>query len=323
MLGWLVAFDVLGVGLSLLISLLALVDRRYESSSLLDYVLWIVVGMFAGTVITMGHRSDGDFDSPSGQAEGKKLVFVTAGVAFGLALLSSLVWSSSEFAEPVPLDHRGVTLTYLSTVVLIVAGAHFWLFKPEKNKPGSRSVSASSPRVLSRLPRLPAPLVPARARAPVRGEISAGAEAFSPEEKQEPFRPAGFGLTVAFLFGVPTLLFLDAGFFVLGPFDALDRYTDPILTAALAGGLLWGALAARRELPRQLLFLLHAPLLLGTLFYFFCLLAGGLLVAFGVSERAVEVLTYLAFGVGFLLGSALVYLWFGERLASNGSAVQE
>ena len=120
------------------------------------------------------------------------------------------------------------------------------------------------------------------------------------------FKPAGSWATVGFLIGVPVLLFLDASFFLLGPFDYFDRWTDPILATSLAGGLAWGLASARWKSPRVWLLVVHAPLLSGTVCYVFALLLGGLLVAAGVPERVSEIVSYVGFGIGFLLGCAAV-----------------
>jgi hypothetical protein len=118
-------------------------------------------------------------------------------------------------------------------------------------------------------------------------------------------------------------LFLDASFFLLGPFDFFDRWTDPILTTALAGGLAWGFASARWQNPRIWLLLLHAPLLIGTIFYFPALFAGGLLVAVGVPGRVGEIVSYVGFGIGFLLGCWAVVVYFAEIFKrTSGSVVQ-
>ena len=120
------------------------------------------------------------------------------------------------------------------------------------------------------------------------------------------FKPAGFWTTVGFVIGVPVLLFLDASFFLLGPFDYFDRWTDPILTTSLGGGLAWGFASARWKSPRVWLLVVHTPLLIGTVCYVFAVLLGELLIAVGVPGRVSEIVSYVGFGIGFLLGCAAV-----------------
>ena len=64
------------------------------------------------------------------------------------------------------------------------------------------------------------------------------------------------------------------------------------------------------------LWLLHTPLLCGTVFYFFALLAEALLVGVGLSADAAAIVSLIGFWIGFLLGCvALVGAasdWFGR-----------
>ncbi|HEY3517673.1 MAG TPA: hypothetical protein VGL98_11555 [Gammaproteobacteria bacterium] len=308
-LGWLLIFDVVGVLLTLIVDAMVVLHRWFESSSLLGYAIWFVVGVFCGVFIYMAQSSADDHDSAEGRRRGQRLVGVTAAVAAVLALLSSFVWSGSEATEAVAPDHRGVTITYLITVVLTVAWGRFVLFRgTAAAEPGSAAPVDPSGRFQRAKPRAFAPAPPL-------------------EQKQSgdaAFEPAGILKTLGFVVGVPTLLFLDASFFVLAPFDYFDRWMDPILSASLLGGLAWGVGCARWQSPREWLLVAHAPLLIGTIFFLFAILLGGLLFVLGVPEGVLEIMQYVAFGAGFLLGGVAVVGWVAELFerASSEPAVR-
>jgi len=293
----LLVFDVVGVLLTLLADVAGLLHRHWEVSTPLGYVIWFVVGVLCAFAIYL-RSDDGGVrdDSPAGRRRGTQLVFACAAVAVLLGALSSLVWSSGEAAEPVAPDHRDITITYLVTVVATVAWIRFVLFRERSADagPGPGSVAAAP----AAAPRASGSLVP-----------PTGAPAAEP-----PFIPAGFRATLGCVLGVPVLLFLDASFFLLGPFDVFDRWTDVILGTALIGGLAWGLGCARRRGPREWLLMLHAPLLIGAVFYFFALLAGGVLVAVGVPERVAEILATVGFAAGFLVGAVAVAGGLAERI---------
>ena len=291
------AFDVVGVVLTLLVELVAALDIVWESSTLLGYVVWFVVGVFCALFIYV--RSDDDYDSPEVRRRGLKLLVIASVLAVALGALSSLVWSENGADELVAPDHRGITITYLTTVVLVIALLRFVLFRGHvRAKPRSAEPPDEYERYQRALERFAAKPEPDR-------------EDPDPDDSGV-FRPAGFWATVGFLVGVPVLLFLDASFFLLGPFDFFDRWTDPILTTSLAGGLAWGFASARWQSPRVWLLVAHAPLLIGTISYFPALLVGGLLVGLGVPGRVSEIVSYGGFGIGFLLGCAAVVGKFAE-----------
>lgn len=308
-LGAFLIFDVVGVLLTLATDLLAMVNRYWETSALLAYAVWFVVGVFCAVFIYAQTIKE-DWESPAGRREGTLVTVITGVVAVGLGLLSSLVWSTSGGGEPVAPDHRGVTITYLVTVVLVVALARFVLFR--EGADAARAL-AGAPRDQEVFPSRREPFLPTsmRERTPPQEDHW---------ENPAAFRPAGFWKTLGFLFGVPVLLFLDASFFVLGPFDYFDRWTDPILTLSLAGGLAWGFAAARWRTPRDGLFSLHAPLLCGTVFYLLALFLGGVLVVAGVPERVAEIMSLACFWIGFALGCAVIVGWFAELFERPGPA---
>lgn len=303
-LGAFVVFDVLGVGLTLLAEGYAGLHRVWEVSTALGYVVWAVTGVFCAVVI-YGPVLDGDPESPEGLRQGSRLVQVTAGVAVLLAGVSSLFWSSAEGTELVAPDHRGVTLTYLATVPIVVAWARYVLFRPSRGPWVDLDAPAAAPIG-------DGPLTGAD-RARIRSALKPVRLA-TPATDDGAFRPARFWGTLAYVLGVPLLLFLDVSFFLLGPFDVFDRWTDLVLGTAVLGGLAWGFAAARREAPRTGLMALHAPLIIGAIFYFFALLLGGLLVAFGLSEWAAGVVATVAFWIGFLCGGAAIFGWVLELL---------
>ena len=317
---WLVIFDIAGVALSLFLDLVSLVDRHWESSAALGYVLWFVVGVFCAAVI-YGQLVEEEWDSAAGRRAGTQATIISACVALGLGLLASLVWSGSEGTEAVVPDHRGVTITYLVTVVLAVCLARFVVFR---DTAGDRPDLAGPARdkLLStgndaRPARETELFVPRRARfgrSPLPGGLPPQLGA---DDGPAGFRPAGFWKTVGFVLGVPVLLFLDVSFFLLGPFDYFDRWTDPLLTGAIVGGLAWGFAAARWRSARVALMALHAPLICGTVLYVFALLVGGLLVAFGVPERAAGFVSLGGFWIGFVIGGGAVVGGFLEIFATE------
>lgn len=309
-LGAFVLFDIVGVGLSLVLDLVALVDRHWESSAALGYVIWFVMGVFCAACI-YGQTVTDDWESAAGRRAGTLATALTAVVALALGLLSSLVWAGGEFAEPVAPDHRGVTLTYLVTTVLAVGLARFALFREATAESGGStrarlvSVVAPSTRALNAQARETELFVPKRAsrRSPIPGLL--------PGQKKrdgdaEDFRPSGFWGTVGFVLGVPVLLFLDVAFFLLAPFDRFDPWIDTLLTGALLGGVVWGFAAARSERARLLLVLVHAPLFFGGLSYLFAVLVGGLLVGFGVPDGVAVFVTQAGFWLGFAFGGWLL-----------------
>ena len=284
-LGCLLAFDLVGVALTLLVDMVAGLHRVWEGSSFLAYVIWFVAGVFCATFIYFRSTDEG-YDSPEERRRGLQLLVITSVVAVVLGMLSSFVWSDSGAGEAVAPDHRGVTITYLVTVVLAVAWVRFVLFR--ERPPESERFQLDVERF--------------------------NVEARPEQKRKDPgaFKPAGFWTPVGFVIGVPVLLFLDASFFLLGPFDYFDRWTDPILTTSLGGGLAWGFASARWKSPRVWLLVVHAPLLTGTVCYFFAVLLGGLLIAVGVPGRVSSIVSYVGFGIGFLLGCGAVVGKFAE-----------
>lgn len=291
-------FDLAGVVLTLLADLVAALHIVWESSTLLAYAVWFVTGVFCAMFIA-GDPTEGDGDSPEGRRTGWRLIIITLLVAVALGFLSSFVWSASDSAEPVAPDARGVTITYLATVVLVVAWARLVFFR--KAAPATTRLPEAAPKKRARLDYVPGAKLVRKARG-------------RPREEEAEFKPTGLFGTLGLLIGVPVLLFLDACFFVLGPFDYFDRWTDLILTTALGGGLAWGFACARWETPRLGLIALHAPPLVGTVFYVFGLLIGGVLVAFGVPSRAAEIVSSASFGIGFLLGGVAIYGFFAAMI---------
>lgn len=303
-LGLFLVLALAGVGLTLFTELVGLVDGRRETTALLGYVIWSVVGVFCGTFIYFS--SEGEPDSPEGRRTGLTVLGVTMEVALLLGSLSALVGSGSEAAQPIAPEHRGVTLTYLVTVVLTIAAARFVVFR---ERPASVGAGASFARA-SRNHDPPEALQ--RALAPRR------AAARTPESPAlAAFRPASFWGTLAFSLGVPLLLFLDVSLFVLGPFDVFDRWTSPLLSGALVLGLSWGLAAARWQRPRNLLWLAHAPLLMGTLFYFFGLLPGALFVAVNAPDWLSDAAPLVGFALGFTLGLVALVTPLAESLGDR------
>lgn len=321
---WFVIFDIAGVALSLFLDLVSMVDRHWETSAALGYVIWFVVGVFCAAVI-YGQAAGEDWDSAEGRRLGTQATIITACVALGLGLLASLVWSGSEGTEAVAPDHRGVTITYLVTVVLGVVLARFVVFRdtsgdrPDLAGPArDQLLSAGSGAGPARETEL---FVPKRARVR-RSQLPGGLRRQAGDEDDPAnFRPAGFWMTVGAVLGVPVLLFLDVSFFLLAPFDYFDRWIDPLLTGAIVGGLAWGFAAARWYSARVALMAVHAPLICGTIFYIFALMIGGLLVAFGVPERFALFVSAGGFWIGFLIGGAVLfggYLEIFGRPATEG-----
>ncbi len=283
-------FDVVGVGLTLACAALASVHAVWETSAALGYVVWFVVGVFCGLANYPLERPD----SADGRRAGITALASVAAGALLTAVAASFFWSANEGTEPVVPDHQGVTVTFLVTVVVTVAAARFVLFRP------------STPRQVE------APTLE-RAHAP-RAEV--------PHTVDEVFRPSGFGGTVGFVLGVPVLLFFDVSMFLLGPFDLFDRWTGPLLCTALVGGALWGLAAARWEGPRDWLSKAHAPLLIGTVFYFFGLLPGALIAAIGGPSWLADGTPLACFCIGFALGcvawaGAFAEWWETRRSAGN------
>lgn len=321
---WFVIFDLAGVLLSLGLDLVAMVDRHWESSAALGYVIWFVMGVFCAALI-YGQIVEEDWESPAGRRAGAQATIITTGVALGLGLVASLVWSGSEGTEAVVPDHRGVTITYLATVALAVGLARFVVFRDR----GAGTVpagtggdppltdGASPGHDIGKPARETELFVPRRARfgqSPAPGALPAQLGA---DDDAAGFRPAGFWKTVGLVLGVPVLLFLDVSFFLLGPFDGFDRWTDPLLTGSLIGGLAWGFAAARWRHARTALMAVHAPLVCGTVFYVFALLAGGLLVAFGASERVGGFVSMAGFWLGFVVGGVVLFGGFLEIFATD------
>ena len=286
---WLVVMVVPGVLLGLVAELIALVDRLRESSGLLGHAVWFVTGVFCAVFI-YGPELDREPASVEGRRRGTRLVVATAVAALGLGAVASLFWSGSGLAEPVVPDHQGVTLTYLLSTVAAVALARFKLFAEETKPAPAKVVSADADEPFMPARTLFVPERMSKASRPPAGE------------HDDSFRPAGFWGTVAFLAGVPVLLFLDAAAFVLGPFDVFDRWTGPILSTALMGGLAWGLAAARREWPRIVLLGVHVPLVVAVTFYVFGVIGGGLLVGMGASEGFAAAIGPVAFWIGLALG---------------------
>lgn len=295
MLAWFLAFDIVGVLLTLLVDLAVVLHRRWEGSSPLAYVIWFVVGVFCAVFIYFRRTSEEGPDTPAGRRTGRRLVMVVGAVSLVLGFLSSLVWSGSGASEAVAPDHRGMTITYLVTVFLAVVWMRFALFREQSAAPNE-----------------PADPPPAKVRSIGSGLGRVRARIKAPDPAGAPFKPAGLGKSVGLALGVPVLLFLDVSVFVLGPLDYFDRWTDPLLSAALVGGFAWGIASGRWRSPRRGLLLLHVPLLLGAVFYFFAVLLGGLLVAFGAPESGAEVLSYLGFSLGFGLGVVAIVVGLKE-----------
>lgn len=323
---WFVIFDIAGVALSLFLDLVSLVDRHWETSAALGYVIWFVVGVFCAAII-YGQVVGVAWDSAEGRRQGTQATIITAGVALALGLLASLVWSGSEGTEAVVPDHRGITITYLVTVVLAVCLARFVVFRdtsgdrpdlagPARDELLSVGAGAGSVRETE-------PFVPKGARF-LRSSRPGGLP-WQPGADDDPdsFRPSGFWGTVGFVLGVPVLLFLDVSFFLLAPFDYFDRWTDPLLTGAIVGGLAWGFAAARWYPARVALMAVHAPLICGTIFYVFALLIGGLLVAFGVPERFALFVSAGGFWIGFLVGCVVAFAGYLEIFGRPATAGQE
>jgi hypothetical protein len=291
-LGWFLVFDVIGVLLTLLAELTAGLSIVLEVSDFLGYAVWFVVGVFCGICIYPDSTGKDDHDSDEGRRNGLHAIWVTGAVAAVLAALSSLVWSSGDGVEAVAPDHRGVTITYLVTTVLTVAFARFVVFREQ-----------AGVHVESR------PATPRDETRRYQRALARKSAASRPKQTMDApvaFKAALIWRTLGFGIGVPILLFLDASFFVFAPFDYFDQWMDPILTASLVGGLAWGIASAVWQSPRVWLALAHAPPLLGTLFYLFALLIGGLLFAFGVPEGVLKTLAYVAFWIGFLLGCGAI-----------------
>lgn len=299
-----IALDVVGVGLTLLVDLVAFVDRVWETSALLGYVIWFVVGVFAGAF----NYPLEDPESEAGRRSGVVALAATAAAALVLGAVAAFFWSSSEGTEPVVPDHFGVTITYLVTAVLAVAAARFVLLRPAPADAAAMRAGEASSR---RIPRFDDEEALQRALAP-RDESTVRTE-----RTNEPFRPAGIGGTLAFLLGVPVLLSFDVSFFVLGPFDVFDRWAPPLLTGSLVAGVAWGAAAARLERPREWLLMAHAPLLIGTVFYLFGLLPGAVLAMFGAPAWLAENTPFAGFLLGFLLGLVALGGAFTDRVAEH------
>jgi hypothetical protein len=62
---------------------------------------------------------------------------------------------------------------------------------------------------------------------------------------------------------------------------------------------------------------LVAPLLLGSVFWFFALLLGGVMVAAGLSPAAADAVAILGFGLGASLGSAPLVAWIVEAVSAR------
>ena len=295
---WVVAsfigFTLLGVLLTVVIDVAIVLHRYWEDSPPLAYVIWFVVGVFCATFIYMRGTGD-DAESAAGRRAGSRQLAITAAVALVLAALSSLVWSPNAM-EPVVPDHRGVTITFLVTVVLCVALARLVVFRAGTAIAPTAGMPLDTPVKRRRL-RMPVPALK---------PVAVG------EGEGEPFKPAGVGMTMVFVLGVPVLLFLDASFFLFGLFDVFDRWSDPILTAAMLGGLVFGFAAARWEIARSALLAMHAPLLCGAAFGVFGMLAGGILFALGVPEDWAKFASIIAFWSGFLVGCVAIFGWVVE-----------
>ncbi len=302
-------FDVGGVGLTLLTDLVGFVDRVWETSALLGYTIWFVVGVFCGV---FNYPFD-DPESDAGRRAGVDALLGTTAAALVLGAVATFFWSASEGTEPVVPDHRGVTITYLVTTVLTVAAARFVLFREVPAQVGTM------PKLEASVPQYDDPKALERALAP-KGEAAVHAEGATEE-----FRPAGVFGTVGFVLGVPVLLFLDISFFVLGPFDFFDRWSSPLLTGSLLVGLGWGFAASRWEAARTWLLAAHAPLLMGTVFYFFGLLPGALFAMFGAPEWLSENTPFAGFVLGFVLGLVALGGAFAELAEKwlGGSSVAE
>lgn len=300
-------FDVIGVALMLLAELVAALDIVWESSGALGYAVWFVTGVFCAMVI-YDRPPDHDVVSPTARRRGTQLVIVTGVIAVAVGMLSSLVWSGGGFIVPVAPADPGVTITYLATVVLGVAWVRFVLL---------RAPAPATPAP----PEGATPFVPESTLfVPDTKRFRTRARSRQQPDDSDVFKPAGIWGTLGLLAGVPVLLFLDASFFLLGPFDYFDRWTDPILKTALAGGLAWGFAAARWSTPRDGLWALHLPLLTGTIFWVFALLLGGLLIGLGAPERVSEIVSYVGLGIGFLFGCAGATGWLAavfDRTASD------
>lgn len=296
-----VVFDIIGVVLTVITDLIGLLHRTLETSAPLGYVIWFVVAVFTSVVLYVR-------DPARTRAEGVRTLIAAAVVATLIGLASSLVWGWT--GEPVAPDHPGITITWLAGSVLAAVMWHVvMLSDPRPRTDNATGTATEAPTPLTAAPASTRKLV----RRPRSGE----------QEKE--FKRAGFFRTIGWIVGMTVLVFLDACFFILAPFDgALRPLTDPVLTTAVILGPLWGLAAALWRIPRGAILALHAPALIGSLFWVLAIVVGG--VVGGVLDITDKIDTGLtaaatvAFACGALLGLVATFGWFLELRESRSKA---
>ncbi|MEU8262678.1 hypothetical protein AB0C02_18880 [Micromonospora sp. NPDC048999] len=296
-----VVFDIIGVVLTVIADFTGLLHRTLETSAPLGYAIWFVVAVF--TSVTLYVR-----DPARSRAEGVRALVAASVVATLIGLASSLVWGWT--GEPVAPDHPGITITWLATSVFAAVVWHVVMLS--ESRPRTKNATGTptaAPALVT--------AAPASATKPVRRPRSG--------EQDTEFRRAGVFAAIGWIVGMTMLVFLDACFFVLAPFGgALRPLTDPILTAAVVLGPLWGVAAALWPIPRGAILPLHAPALIGSLFWLFAIISGGVVSGmFGITDEidaGLKAAATVAFACGALLGLAATFGWYLELREGRSKA---
>jgi ABC-type thiamin/hydroxymethylpyrimidine transport system permease subunit len=130
-LAYLIAFDVVGVIVSLVFDSLPL---RGVSTALF-YTVWFVAGVFCGLLSynkgggILLKVKEGDWSSaPESGKTGLIIIVTTTLILVGLtALFQTIAWKAGSSSDPYVPDSVPLTFTFFITILLSMIGGHFFL----------------------------------------------------------------------------------------------------------------------------------------------------------------------------------------------------
>ncbi|MBI1756796.1 MAG: hypothetical protein HYR64_06790 [Fimbriimonas ginsengisoli] len=133
-LGYLIAFDLIGVLVS---SLVDVTPLRWKSP-VLTYAIWFVLGVFCGLLSynSAGSRiaapGEGDWSTrPDARKTGLAVIAAASIVLLALALIcNTLVWSGGGEGDLYVPDSRPLTIVYLATILISMVFANAALLSP-------------------------------------------------------------------------------------------------------------------------------------------------------------------------------------------------